>query len=195
MSNMSNKKIAITGTIGSGKSTVTKYIEKQYPTISSDAIVNEMYCDKSFIREVNKLIYNKNSDLLDKKDLAQLIFNDEVKKGQLEALIHPLVKQKIIEFMNQQNGMVFVEVPLLFEADFVSLFDHTIVVVADDETILNRLKEFRGYTAKEAEERIKNQFPVDYKIKHADSVIYNNKSLQDLHREIDTVLGIIKEGI
>lgn len=194
MSKMPNKKIAITGTIGSGKSTATKYIAKQLPTISSDEIVDQLYCDKNFIKQVNKLIYNSNSDRLDKRHLAETIFHDKRAKEKLEALIHPLVKIEIETFMNKQEGIVFAEVPLLYEANFVSMFDEVILVVADEDIIIERLIKNRGYTKEEAIARINNQFSVAYKIKHADIVLYNNGSQEELEMKIEKVLEKLKKG-
>lgn len=194
MSNMSNTKIAITGTIGSGKSTVTQLISNAYPTISSDAIVQQLYCDKTFIRDVNKLIYNKDSDTIDKKELAETIFNDISLKKRLEAFIHPIVKEEIINFMNNESDLVFAEVPLLFEADFVSIFDYSIVVIADEAVIISRLMDHRSYSKAEAIQRINSQFSVDYKIQHADYVIYNNGTKEQLEHEIQRVIQAIEKG-
>lgn len=192
MSNVPNYKIAITGTIGSGKSTVTKYLSRKYPTISSDKIVANMYEDKEFVKEVNKLLFDINSDILDKVLLAETIFNDAEQKSKLEALIHPKVKERIIEFMEEREGLVFVEVPLLFEAKFEYLFDKIITVVASEETVIKRLMKYRHYSYAESLDRIKNQFSIDYKIKNSDYVVKNNGSIKQMKYNVDKLIKKIE---
>ncbi len=192
MSNMPNRKIAITGTIGSGKSSVTTFISKKYPTISSDQIVSDLYESNDFIKYVNKEILNVDSDILNKKMISDAIFNNKELKAKLESIIHPQVEASILDFFNTHEGLVFTEVPLLFEADFKNLFDKIIVVVADESVILDRLQKNRGYSLDESMQRINNQFSIEYKINHADYVIYNNSTLEKLYNEVDKILKEIE---
>lgn len=192
MSNMPNRKIAITGTIGSGKSSVTTFISKKYPTISSDQIVSDLYESNDFIKYVNKEILNVDSDILNKKMISDAIFNNKELKAKLESIIHPQVEASILDFFNTHEGLVFTEVPLLFEADFKNLFDKIIVVVADESVILDRLQKYRGYSLDESMQRINNQFSIEYKINHADYVIYNNSTLEKLYNEVDKIIKEIE---
>lgn len=194
MSDMSNKKIAITGTIGSGKSTVTKIISKYFPTISSDDIVAKLYDQEEFARMINLEFLTVESNVIDKQSLAKLIFKNEEKKSKLENLIHPIVREEIEMFFLKNSGITFVEVPLLFEANFDDLFDEVILVVADDEIVFSRMMEFRNYTYEDVKMRIENQYSVSDKLEKSDYVIYNNSDLSSLEIEVERVLDKIVRG-
>lgn len=192
MSALSNKKVAITGTIGSGKSSLTKIISAYYPTISSDAIVDKLYQDRAVIKLVNETILNSHSSVIDKKLLAQTIFSNIDLKTKLESIIHPLVKDKIIEFFNEHIGLVFVEVPLLFEAKFDYLFDEIVLVKTAEAIIIKRLIENRNYSEKEAKNRISQQYPIFVKEFKSDYIIENNQSLQVLEENALKLLKVIE---
>ncbi len=199
MSKVSNKKIAITGTIGSGKSSVTKIIKEYYPTINADEIVDLLYKDSEIALIVNKTLFNKISEIIIKEEIASLIFSDTNKKDELEAIIFPLVKIKITEFFNDNEGLVFVEVPLLFEAKFEDLFDEIILVKTKENIIIERLMKYRKYSREQAKERIKVQFPVEIKEAKSDYIINNNDTLEKLRNNTLDVLkkieGSSKNGI
>lgn len=129
--------IAITGPIASGKSVLSKiYADLGYPTLSSDAVVHQLYQDQTVVHELETLLglkitrYRK----LDKAKLRSLIFTNKKIKKQVESFIHPLVGEKIQSFITQaKNPLVFVEVPLLFQAKMEPLFDYVIGIFAPEE--------------------------------------------------------------
>lgn len=194
MSKLSKKKIAITGTIGSGKSSVTKIIKEQYKTISADDIVKDLYNEKILINQINKKILQKNNDFIDKEELAKVIFNDDLMKEKLESIVHPLVRNTISNWLEKNNGLLFVEVPLLYEAKFDDLFDLVIVVVTDEKKIVKRLMKDRGYSEVETLSRINHQLETKEKIKKADYLIYNNESFSQLILNVKDVLKKIEVG-
>ena len=194
MSKLSKKKIAITGTIGSGKSSVTKIIKEQYKTISADDIVKDLYNEKILINQINKKILQKNNDFIDKEELAKIIFNDDLMKEKLESIVHPLVRNTISNWLEKNNGLLFVEVPLLYEAKFDDLFDLVIVVVTDEKKIVKRLMKDRGYSEVETLSRINHQLETKEKIKKADYLIYNNESFSQLILNVKDVLKKIEVG-
>ena len=104
--------------IGSGKSTVTKLISKDYQSVSSDKIVADLYKDQDFVKMINKEILNIDSIVLDKSKIAKKIFSDKKSKDKIEGIIFPIVKEELKTWLNSHNGLVFVEAPLLFEAKF-----------------------------------------------------------------------------
>lgn len=192
MPNMSKIKVGITGTIGSGKTTVTNYISQLYPTISADDIVNDLYKSRDFIILINKKILNIDSDILDKNLLAQEIFSNQDSLKKINEIIHPKVKEKIIDWLALQGGLCFVEVPLLYEAKFEDLFDKVIVVISEKKDIVNRLIKNRGYSESEALARISSQIPAKVKSDLADYVIYNDKSIIDLKEKTLEVISKIE---
>lgn len=194
MSKLSKKKIAITGTMGSGKSSVTKIIRKQYKTISADNIVKDLYNDKNLITQINEKLLKEENDFIDIEKLGKLIFNDDLMKEKLENIVHPLVRDTIRNWLEINDGLLFVEVPLLYEAKFDDLFDLVIVVVADEEKIIKRLIKHRGYSEIETLSRIKHQLDAKEKVKKADYVIYNNESYSQLIFNVKNVLKEIEVG-
>ncbi|NLC54645.1 MAG: dephospho-CoA kinase [Erysipelothrix sp.] len=194
MSKLSKKKIGITGTIGSGKSSVTKLISKYHKTLSADEIVAKLYQDKTIVKRVNKEILNSVSDVLNKQQLSEAIFTNKDLKIKLEQMIHPLVKAEVKNWLDTNYGLLFVEVPLLYEANFQDLFDLVIVVVADQDKIIKRLSKTRGYSVKAAKQRIENQLSVEKKLEKADICLSNNGSYQDLVEKVIELLKTLEVG-
>ena len=117
---MSKKRIAITGGIGSGKSLVLETLEKQgYPTLSSDKIVKELY-KKPYVKRLLKNVFpnavkGEKRLRIDYKTLSKLAFKDKENNQKLTNTITPLVLEEILRKTKSKHGLVFVEVPLLFE--------------------------------------------------------------------------------
>ncbi|MBQ5805422.1 MAG: dephospho-CoA kinase [Erysipelotrichaceae bacterium] len=180
-------KIAITGTIGSGKTVVSDYLRsKGYDVFDCDR-VNAWLLEENRkgYKAVKKLFpecFDGNS--LDKKVLAETVFSDPEKKKKLEDVMHPLILK---ELKKRKDDPLFAEVPLLFEAGWDVYFDRNLLVVTDEKLLKERMKE-RGFSVKQYRERLKTQMPVEEKIKRADKIIYNNGSLNDLYVMIDNWL-------
>ena len=174
-------KIAITGTIGSGKSAVSSYLrEKGYYVFDCDK-ENDKLLKTDVLKPYFKDCYDDN--ILNKKKLASLIFDNKKAKTLLESIMHPLILKKMVE-KSRQYDPFFAEVPLLFEVNWDKYFDHTLLVVADKSILINRLLK-RGLNLKESEQRFKNQMSIKDKIARSDTIIYNNSSLFSLHKKID----------
>lgn len=187
---MSKRKIAISGTIGSGKSTVLKYLrEKGYGVFLCDEY-------NAYLLEKNNEGYLKIKehfpevfigDELDKKALSTIVFKDKTKKTLLENIMHPLI---IAEMLRQrdENEVFFAEVPLLFEINLEHYFDISLLIVTKEDLAIERLSK-RGFDYQSAKMRIDNQMPVEIKMKRADEIIYNDGSLLDLYKQIDEFLN------
>lgn len=190
MSIMSERKIAISGTIGSGKSTVLNYLKtKGYKVFSCDEYNafllkegNEGYLK---VRETFPEVFNNNE--LDKKKLSSIIFNSETQKNKLENIMHPLIIKEMLRQI-QENDFIICEVPLLFEQNLEKYFDVSILVVCDEQAAIERLRN-RGFNESQAKERIRNQLSVSEKKQRADEIIYNNRSLEDLYLQVDKVIN------
>lgn len=174
-------KIAITGTIGSGKSTVAAYLrDKGYFVFDCDEVNRELL-NSDILIDYFPECYD--DGLLDKKKLANIVFNDEKKRLLLESIMHPL----ILESMKKESGKhdpFFAEVPLLFEVNWDKYFDEVLLVVVDEDIALRRLLD-RGLSIEESKQRIKNQMSIKEKIERSDVIIYNDSSLFSLHKKID----------
>lgn len=183
-------KIAITGIIGGGKSTVSKMIAEKYPVLDTDQVTHKLLKEPAVNREIAAQILKVNDERVSRKDIAEVVFNNDKKLRQLEAIIHPLVKTEIDNWTDKQSSEhVFVEVPLLYESGFESLFDYVVVISCPESVAIERLMASRGYTHTEAQQRIAAQMSIEEKIKRADYNIVNNKGLDDLEKQVEMLLN------
>lgn len=180
-------RIAITGSIGSGKSEVGKILTKLgYPVIDTDVLAAEVLQRGSVVYEMlvkeygEEILASDNS--INKSFLANLIFTDSHAKDKVERLMHPEIWRSVelICAHYQNNELVFVEVPLLFETNSQRLFDRSVVVLAKPDIALQRLIDYREIKRSEAYRRWAQQMDPALKMELADDVIFNNASIDEL---------------
>ena len=188
------KTIAITGSIGSGKSTVTSYIAEKYYTQSCDAINSELIENSDTVKEAFPDCYSEGK--LDRKKMAQVIFSDTEAKEKLEGIMHPLILQEIQQNLSKHtdDDFCFVEVPLLFEAGWDKYFDMSLLVICDEDILLERLMQYRHMSEEDALNRLKSQMPLKEKVLRADHIINNNGTLSDLYAQIEEFLYILNDN-
>lgn len=188
-------RVAITGNIASGKSTVEGILrQKGYKVLDTDFVVHELLEDENIKNQVISAFIG--FDILEgneisRKKLGQLVFNDEALRKKLESILHPLVKIEIEKFFEKEkiSKFAFVSVPLLFEAKFEPIFDKIILVYADDELRLNRLIERNNLPLEYAKNRLEIQMNQDEKVSLSDIVIYNNENLCDLIPKVEEIIA------
>ncbi len=179
-------KVAITGNIASGKSTVEDFIKSQgFKTLCADKIVANLYKNKEILAQLKNTFGTS-----EKKEIAQIVFNDKEKKLELEHIIHPYVKNEIEKFIlnNSYEKAVFVSVPLLFEAGFDVMFDKIIFVTADKNARLERVMKRDNCDKNFAEKKILAQAPENDKIKKSDFIIENNSTIEKLKSQVGAIL-------
>ncbi len=189
------KKIGITGGLGTGKTKVLEIIKKLgSPVISSDEVVHsEMKKGQKLynlvVENFGKQILAENGEI-DRSKLAEIVFNNKEEKEVLERLIHPRVKQAIIDFFSAQSrqknppSAVFAEVPLLFEVGWEDLFDQIWVVWVPQDVVYQRLLQGGRFSPEDIRDRLKAQMPLREKIKKADQVIENKGTVRELERKV-----------
>ena len=179
-------KIAIVGNIASGKSTVEKIIEaKGFKVYDTDKIAHEILASSKDIEQ--------EFGTLDRKEIAKIVFSDANKLKKLESIIHPLVKKELLKIFELDEKFVFVSVPQLFESGMNTLFDKIIFIDASEKIRLERLMKRNSLTEDDAKKRISSQKVADKREK-SDFVIENNGNLEELHAQVDKVLGLILIG-
>lgn len=179
--------IAISGTIGSGKSEVSRYLRRKgYDVFDCDEENRRLLEEgnEGFLKVAQHFPEVIDDGRLDKKALSKIVFADEEKKKLLESLLHPLILSKLRE---RKDDPLFAEVPLLFEAGWDRYFDHNVLIVADEDVVVERLLE-RGMDLQDIRSRMKAQMSAEEKIKRADKIIYNNGSLEELYGQVDGYL-------
>ena len=128
-------------------------------------------------------------DQIDRKKLGNIIFNDNLSKEKLNQILHPLIKSVVEDEINEiDDGLVFLDCPLLFETDFHELCDLKIVVYVNMDTQISRLMERDGITFPEALKKIYAQMSLDDKLALADYVLDNCHGLGDLDWQIKQLL-------
>lgn len=189
-------KIAITGGIGSGKSTVLAIlIDLGYFVFSCDTIAREIYTDKIVLQKITKHFPHVLVEgVVDRKKLADEIFQDSQKVRILNAITHPVIMQKLLNHMEScQEDICFAEVPLLFEGGFENLFDYVFIVMRPLENRIKAIQARDNLSVQEIENRIKNQFNYANTINIEHTVIENTKDIKYLERQIQKVLHEIQK--
>ena len=189
------KIIGLTGGIGSGKTTVAKFIEEMgFPVYFSDDRAKEIVNDDEVLKNrIKELLgdeaYDENG-FYNRKYVSGIVFNDDEMRLQLNALIHPAVKIDFENWVENQNSeFVFKETALLFELKLNESCYKSILVTADDNVRIKRVMDRDGKTYREIEAVMQKQLPEKEKLKLADFVIFNNEGLEELEEQTEKILS------
>ena len=188
------KIIGLTGSSGAGKDTVCDIIEKNYEVeiVDADKIAKQlskkgtMYLN-SIVENFGTGIINKNGEL-NRKKLANIIFEDERKREELNKLTFIYVVDAIQKKINTiKKKIIIVNAPLLFESNLNTICDFVIAVVSDRKTQIERIINRDGITKEEAEKRLDAQNTNEFFEENADYIIKNNNSIEDLEKQISKI--------
>ena len=194
------KTIAITGGIGSGKSTFcSKLKEKGFKIHSSDEQVAKIYKnpEKKFVTYLrtiglSKSISKKN---IDKKIISKIIFENKQIRKKLELYIFKIVRKKRSDFIKQEKQkktrLIFIDIPLLFENNLEKQFNKVISIIASKRVRLKRLKKTRKMTENQFKNITRSQTSDVIRKKRSDYVIYNNSTLKDYKIKINRLISIL----
>lgn len=193
-------KVAITGGIGSGKSTAAEEIKKLgYKCFSADDIYKQMLTGDKFVCKLSdslgvKPIFADGKFFLDKKAVSELVFSDKAQLKKLNNYTHPLIMSALLSKMESipTEKIVFAEVPLLFEGGFENLFDFVLVISRPNNKRMQGTMLRDGKTKEEVEKVISNQFAYN-KIAQADNIeiINNDGTVQELKNKLIVVIDKI----
>lgn len=188
-----NKKIAITGGIGSGKSTVAEIIKQRgYTVFSCDEIYSDLLKNREFVQRLEECFGGiSNADgSLNRKKLSAGVFSDRQALKKLDGITHPAIMEEAFKRM-EVHSLAFLEVPLLFENGFESLFDGVIVVLRGLEDRINSVTARNGISREEVEKRIKGQYNYEKSDFSKYYVIHNSGNLGLLKSKTDEILSRI----
>jgi dephospho-CoA kinase len=187
--------LAITGNMGCGKTTICEMLISQgIPVYFSDNRAKElMNQDQSLIQHIEKLFGNESyrDGLLNRKWLAERVFKDSKALNDLNNLVHPVVRQDYIEWVNQQSqDVVAYESAIVLEHGNEGKFDAVILVCCPEKLRLERIQQRDDLTQDEIRSRTRFQWPDEKKRKLADHVI-ENINLSQTEQQVKTVLSLI----
>ncbi len=188
-------KVGLTGSIGSGKTVISKVFHLLgVPVYSADIEAKKRLFDEKVKNEIKRYfgqtVFN-GQDEVDRILLANKVFNDPSLLKRLNSIIHPYVKRHFFEWVKKHSAIPYIihEAAILFESGFYSEFERIITVTAPIELRLNRVIKRDGVGRDKVLSRIGNQWTDENKIKRADYIIYND----EINMVLPQVLRIHKE--
>jgi len=199
MSSTKKIKVAITGNIGSGKSTFTKFLfEAGYPVILADDISKEILAGDPEVRievinEFGAQSFLENK--INKKYIADNIFSDPKKLKKINSILHPRVRKRI-EFLSQEyfneSDIVFVEAALIFESKIENMYDYVVLITADKELRMTRSTATKKISKEDFIKRDQNQMNVESKKKKADFIFTNDGTVLELKQKAILLINLLK---
>jgi len=181
--------VGITGGIASGKSTVTDFFKKLgVPVISTDDISHELTArDKPTIDEIINVFGSEihDSGKINKQKLKELIFADFKLKQRLENILHPRIKQRMLQILAGLNvPYAIVEVPLLIEAGWDKYVDRVLLVMVSRSEQIRRLRKRDDMNPDLAQRIIASQLSDEQRKKFADDIIITDQSINKLEQKV-----------
>lgn len=191
--------IALTGGIGSGKSTVAGMLrEKGYRVVSSDAVASELLEKGQANHEAVLLAFGEGildeGGNIDKEKLRGIVFKDPKERRKLNEISHKNIMAVCFDRVSQ-DALAFIEVPLLFEERLESYFDESWLLDCSRETQKKRVLERGSLEESEVDRILDAQLPREEKLKRAKVVLDGEASLLDLERAVDALLVPLEQQI
>lgn len=189
-------KIAITGGIASGKSTLSQILKnKGYKVYDADKIYADLLKEEKIVKQISRLVgvpYEESNGtiFLNRKKIAEKVFSDKEALSRLNLFTHGLVYDKILEIFKEikTGEPIFFEIPLLFESKKEDLFDDVIVVKRNLEDRIVSAINRSGLSREEVVKRIENQIDYDNFDFTKHTVIYNDGDVDKLRCEVEKIL-------
>ena len=189
-------KIGLTGGIGCGKSTAVKrFRDLGIPIVDADIVAREVVqAGQPALQAIAELFGDAAllaDGSLNRAWLRQTVFNDTARLQQLEAILHPRIREGIVRDMTAAiaagSPYVVVDVPLLFEKHYDTLFDRVLVIDCLPAQQHERVSQRDGSTIELGESIMQRQIPRDERLFRADDIIENVGSLADFNNKVDTL--------
>lgn len=191
--------IGLTGSLGTGKSTVAAFFAKQgAKIIDADAITRDLLapgkkCTKKVVKIFPGVILNRDS--INRSELAKIVFNHPRELHKLTDILYPealkVVKNLIKKYKNE--SFVILDAPLLFESGWNKITNITIVVKAKRQQQFERICERSGMTRTDFKRRLENQMPLKNKCDMADMIIDNSHDLMQTQKQVDAIIHRLQQ--
>lgn len=187
--------IAITGGIGTGKSSVSTILRLYgYTIVDADKVAHQVLNNNtsSVVELFSESILDEDNQI-DRKKLGKIVFGDYVQKKKLEDLLHPKIRDEILSRANQLESYsqyYFLDIPLFFEVGGKKTYDvaEVLLIYAPKELQLKRIIARDGISQEDAMRRIEAQMDIEQKKLQSENIIKNTKGLKELQEEIEKFL-------
>ncbi len=185
-------KVGLTGGVGSGKSTVARlFAEQGASVVDADDISHQLSKEPHIIESIRSLFGDsvvRADGELDRKRLAEMVFSDKHARRQLEALLHPLVRRRMMQTVDNIDApYVILVVPLLLETDFHQLVDRILVVDLPVEEQVRRVKQRDGRPESQIRAIIEQQISREQRLRQADDIIDNSLPEANLKAAVESL--------
>lgn len=194
------KVIGITGGVGAGKSEILAYLREHANChiIMADKVAHDLekqggVCYGQIVALLGKGIVAEDGEI-DKSKMAARIFTDRQLLARINAIVHPAVKQYIINEIAKERKIgridyLFIEAALLIENGYSKIVDEMWYIHTDEKIRRDRLKASRGYSDEKIESIMREQLSEEEFHKNCSTVIDNSKTLESAYGQIDKKLG------
>lgn len=189
--------IGLTGSIASGKSTVSSMLKKKgFPIVDADEIARLVVEPGSPVlleisRQFGEDVVNEDGSL-NRGKLGERIFGDDEERQKLNSIIHPAIRQEMLrqkaDWLLNGAKTVIMDIPLLFESKLQSFVDKIIVVSVSPEIQKERLIARNVLSQEEADARIRSQLPMEIKEQGADAVLFNDGTREETAKQLENLL-------
>lgn len=188
--------IGLTGSSGSGKSTVAKmFCRAGYRIVDCDKISHDIDAVPEYINAVRAHFGNGAFDAngkIDRRALGKIVFADKEKLSLLTAISHPIIKKKVMEQLST-GGKIVIDAPLLFESGLDSVCDLTVGVISGKEMRAKRVAERDGLDVSDAAIRTSSQKNDDFYREKCVYIIENEGSISDLEKNVSKMLAELEK--
>ncbi len=199
MANKKKLKVAITGSIGSGKTTFSNFLkEKGFPVIFADRVSKEILSNDPLVKKTIVENFGRQAYIgseINKVFLAENIFSNLEKLKKINSILHPLVRDKI-EVKSQKylakNDFVFIEAALIYESKIEKMYDFVVLITADEQLRRKRSLSSKKLSKEDFNKRNDAQLDEEKKIKKADFVFNNNGTKKELEQKALLLISVLK---
>ena len=195
--------IGLTGSIATGKSTVSTMLrDAGMPIVDADVVAREVVEPGTHTLEAIKLAFGPGvieNGVLNRSQLGNIVFGNQSELQRLNAIMQPAIRSVMADKINfwrtQHVPVLILDIPLLFEREYDKNYhvDKIIVVSADPEVQLARLKSRDSLDERQAKNRMRTQMPIAEKVARADYVINNNGNKSQLKAQVDDLIEKLKD--